>query len=141
MHPGRVHAVDAPVEAGPVHQHASWSPYDLNGGTVLAIAGSDYCIVAGSTRLSTGYSILTRDKSKLAQISQFCVVASGGFQGDIATLTKNLKVRAATCCFVCAVCPCTWPKCWRKTRSSRLAKQRSAKRHMDHKPIKAARCS
>lgn len=64
----------------------------MNGGTVLAIAGSDFCIVAGSTRLSTGYSILTRNKSKLAQISHHCVVASGGFQGDIATLTKRLKV-------------------------------------------------
>ena len=64
----------------------------MNGGTVLAIAGKDYCIVAGSTRLSTGYSILTRHKSKLNQVSQHCVLASGGFQGDITTLAKRLKV-------------------------------------------------
>lgn len=96
VHPSRVHAADTPVDAGPVHQHASWSPYDLNGGTVLAIAGKDFCIVAGSTRLSTGYSILTRNKSKLSQISQHCVVASGGFQGDIATLTKQLKARSCS---------------------------------------------
>ena len=33
--------------------------------TVVAVAGNDYCIVAGSTRLSTGYSILTRDRSMI----------------------------------------------------------------------------
>lgn len=40
-----------------------WSPYDNNGGTVLAVAGADYCIVAGSTRLATGFSILSREHS------------------------------------------------------------------------------
>lgn len=42
--------------------------YDDNGGTVLAVAGNDYCIVAGSKRLSTGYSILTRNQSKILQL-------------------------------------------------------------------------
>lgn len=91
--PSRIHAADAPVEAVSVHQHASWSPYDMNGGTVLAIAGNDYCIVAGSTRLSTGYSILTRNQSKLNQLSTRCVMASGGFQADVSALAKRLKVR------------------------------------------------
>ena len=38
---------------------------------MVAVAGDDYCIVAGSTRLSTGYSILTRDQSKILRL---CVV-------------------------------------------------------------------
>ena len=42
--------------------------YDDNGGTVVAVAGDDYCIVAASTRMSTGYSILTRNKSKILQL-------------------------------------------------------------------------
>ena len=42
--------------------------YDDNGGTVLAVAGDDYCVVAGSKRLSTGYSILTRDQSKIVEL-------------------------------------------------------------------------
>ena len=92
--PSRVHAADAPVDLAPARQHASWSPYDLNGGTVLAIAGNDYCIVAGSTRLSTGYSILTREQSKLNQLSTHCVMASGGFQADIRALAKRLKVQS-----------------------------------------------
>lgn len=90
--PSRVHAADAPIDTAPAKQHASWSPYDLNGGTVLAIAGIDYCIVAGSTRLSTDYSILTREQSKLRQLSTHCVMASGGFQADISALAKSLKV-------------------------------------------------
>lgn len=35
------------------------------------MAGNDYCIVAGSTRLSTGYSILSRDVSMLTQMCAF----------------------------------------------------------------------
>lgn len=42
--------------------------YDDNGGTVVAVAGDDYCIVAASTRMSTGYSILTRNKSKILRL-------------------------------------------------------------------------
>lgn len=76
-----------------VRQHATWSPYDNNGGTVLAVAGSDYCIVAGSTRLSTGFSVLSRNHTMLNQLSTSCVIATAGFEGDRATLTKRLKVR------------------------------------------------
>ena len=36
--------------------------------TAVAVAGADYAIVAASTRLSTGYSILTRESSKFARL-------------------------------------------------------------------------
>lgn len=36
--------------------------------TTVAVAGEDYVIIAASTRLSTGYSILTRDASKFVQL-------------------------------------------------------------------------
>lgn len=71
----------------------SWSPYDDNGGTVLAVAGEDYCIVAASTRMSTGYSILTRNGSKLLQLSSKVVVASAGMQADTKALHKVLQMR------------------------------------------------
>lgn len=37
----------------------------------MAVAGDDYCIVGASKRLSTGYSILTRDQTKICRL---CVV-------------------------------------------------------------------
>lgn len=82
---------------GDVRQHAHWSPYDMNGGTTVAVAGQDYCVVAGTTRLSTGYSILTRTHSMMTHLSPVCVLASAGFDGDRATLTKKLQVRFAAC--------------------------------------------
>jgi 20S proteasome subunit beta 6 len=34
----------------------------------LAVAGADYCIVAATTRMSTGYSIMTRRSTKILQL-------------------------------------------------------------------------
>lgn len=56
------------------HHHAAptavptqhrFNPYADNGGTVLAIAGADFCLVAGDTRQSSGYSINTRHAPKV----------------------------------------------------------------------------
>lgn len=40
----------------------------LSASTVLAVSGKDYVIVAGDTRMSDGYSILSRDVSKLFKL-------------------------------------------------------------------------
>jgi 20S proteasome alpha/beta subunit len=34
----------------------------------VAVTGDGYCVVAADTRLSVGYSILTRDHSKICQL-------------------------------------------------------------------------
>ncbi|PON35862.1 Proteasome B-type subunit [Trema orientale] len=74
-------------------QQANWSPYDNNGGSCVAIAGADYCVVAADTRMSTGYSILTRDYSKICKLADKCFLASSGFQADVRALQKNLAAR------------------------------------------------
>ncbi|KAG6508396.1 proteasome subunit beta type-1-like [Zingiber officinale] len=67
--------------------------YENNGGTCVAIAGSDYCVIAADTRLSVGYSIYTRDYSKICKLADKCVLATSGFQGDMKALQKNLAAR------------------------------------------------
>ncbi|KAK1376312.1 Proteasome subunit beta [Heracleum sosnowskyi] len=79
-----------------VKEQANWSPYDNNGGTVVAIAGADYCVIASDTRMSTGYSILTRDYSKICQLADKSVMASSGFQADVRALQKVLAARHLT---------------------------------------------
>mmetsp|Transcript_12221 Transcript_12221/g.21880 ORF Transcript_12221/g.21880 Transcript_12221/m.21880 type:complete len:245 (-) Transcript_12221:256-990(-) len=82
------------LQDGPNISHQStWSPYDDNGGTVLAIAGKDFCIVAGSTRLSTGFTILTRETSMIQSLSNKVVIASAGMQADRTALFKLLQTR------------------------------------------------
>lgn len=74
-------------------EHANWSPYDDNGGTCVAVAGKDYCIIAASNRLSTGYSILTREGNKILKVNSKCLIASAGCQADIRALHKHLQAR------------------------------------------------
>jgi len=60
---------------------------------VIATAGKDFCVVASDTRLSTGYSILTRNGVKIVKLTDKCVLATSGFYGDIVTFHKTLKIR------------------------------------------------
>ena len=53
--------------AGDTKQH-QFNPYTDNGGSCAAIAGKDYAILASDTRLSKGYSILSRETSKVAKM-------------------------------------------------------------------------
>jgi hypothetical protein len=49
--------------------YSRFEPYSDNGGTILAIAGNDFSVVAGDTRQSEGYSIQTRYARKVFQLS------------------------------------------------------------------------
>lgn len=76
---------------GPMQQR--FSPYADNGGTVLGVAGENFAVIAGDTRMSSGYSILTRNDSKLHKLTDHCCVASAGMQAERSTLWKVLDYK------------------------------------------------
>ena len=45
-----------------------FNPYEFNGGTTVVLAGEDFAIAAGCTRMSSGYEILSRDQTKLYEL-------------------------------------------------------------------------
>mmetsp|Transcript_54131 Transcript_54131/g.128892 ORF Transcript_54131/g.128892 Transcript_54131/m.128892 type:complete len:222 (-) Transcript_54131:115-780(-) len=79
-------ATQAPIE----HR---WGPYVDNGGTAIAIAGDSYAVMVADTRLSVGYSIHTRQSSKVCKLTDKCVIASCGMKADATTLHRHLKAR------------------------------------------------
>jgi len=82
------------IENAAVHEHGQWSPYDFNGGTVLAIAGDDFVLLAADTRLSTGYSILSRDESKVYKLGDKTMLGCPGSFNDVVQLRGELNIRA-----------------------------------------------
>ena len=49
-------------------QQRQFDPYTSNGGTILAIAGADFSVIAGDTRQSEGYSLQTRYAPKVFRL-------------------------------------------------------------------------
>jgi 20S proteasome subunit beta 6 len=74
------------------YQHG-FSPYDFNGGTVAAVSGEDYCVIAADTRLSSGYEILSRNVTKLHAVTDRCVLASSGCKTDVDQLRAVLDIK------------------------------------------------
>lgn len=71
-----------------------WSPYSDNGGTTTAIAGRDFVVLAGDTRLNGDYCILTRnDYTKVFPLTNKTFLASCGMQADRLQLQQMLKYR------------------------------------------------
>lgn len=59
----------------------------------VAIAGEDYAVVAADTRLSSGYSIHTREQNKTFRLSSKTVLASTGCWCDTLALTSLVRMR------------------------------------------------
>ena len=73
-----------------LHGQQQWSPYELNGGNVLALAQDDYVIFAADTRLSRRYSILHRNVSKIHKLTDETYILSAGMYADAINLWKKL---------------------------------------------------
>merc|ERR1712086_529168 len=67
-----IHGTTRWPQAGGPMQHR-FSPYEVNGGTVIGVSGKDFAIVASDTRFSRGYSILSRDVPKYTKLTDKCV--------------------------------------------------------------------
>lgn len=65
-----------------------WSPYDWNGGTVIAVAGADYAIIAADKRLATGYSIKSRNICRVHKVNDKVMIGCGGCHADVQMLYK-----------------------------------------------------
>jgi 20S proteasome subunit beta 6 len=78
----------------PGRQVASrFDPYEDNGGTTMALAGEDFCIVAADTRQSDGYHINCRYAPKAHQLSDKTVIGTSGFYADGLNFVKKIKQR------------------------------------------------
>ncbi|CAM9934577.1 unnamed protein product [Scytosiphon promiscuus] len=70
---------------------AGFEPYANNGGTVVAVAGRDYCIIAADSRLSDGYTILSRDVTRVHRLSGDTHLATAGCWADTQGLLRMLR--------------------------------------------------
>ncbi|KAF5366260.1 hypothetical protein D9758_005685 [Tetrapyrgos nigripes] len=77
--------------AGP--QQRQFNPYSDNGGTILAIAGADFSVIAGDTRQSEGYNIQTRYAPKVFRLTDKAVLAVNGFAADGNMFVKRVRQR------------------------------------------------
>ena len=75
------------------HRRNQFNPYVNNGGTVVAVAGEDFVVVGGDSRLSEGYSIVTRNESKLVQMTDKTILATSGMFADFCELRKVLAAK------------------------------------------------
>ncbi|KAJ4394418.1 Proteasome subunit beta type-6 [Gnomoniopsis smithogilvyi] len=93
---------DAPKTQNDGFRQHRFDPYTDNGGSILAIAGADFTIMAGDTRHTSGYSINTRHYPKVFKIGgstadqhdATIVLSVCGFAAD----GEALKERLDTVC-------------------------------------------
>ncbi|KAJ4482586.1 nucleophile aminohydrolase [Lentinula aciculospora] len=74
-------------------QQRQFNPYSENGGTILAISGADFSVIAGDTRQSEGYSIQTRYAPKVFRLTDNAVLAVNGFAADGNMFVKQVRQR------------------------------------------------
>lgn len=51
-HPTEIKLQNSEQGIQKVHNQSSWSPYELNGGNIMALARDDFAVFAADTRMS-----------------------------------------------------------------------------------------
>jgi 20S proteasome subunit beta 6 len=67
-----------------------FDPYRDNSGTVVGMAGPNYCIIAADTRLSEGYMIRSRNICRLFEVDDGLVMSGSGCWSDLTALSRDL---------------------------------------------------
>lgn len=70
-----------------------FQPYESNGGSIVAIAGNGFAVIAADTRLSSDYTIHTRNQNKLFPLTAKTVLGSTGCWSDTLALTSLVQIR------------------------------------------------
>ncbi|KAJ7052493.1 nucleophile aminohydrolase [Mycena amicta] len=70
-----------------------FNPYSDNGGTILAIAGATFSVIAGDTRQTEGFNIQTRYAPKVFRLTDKAVLATNGFAADGNMFVKKVRQR------------------------------------------------
>jgi 20S proteasome subunit beta 6 len=70
---------------------AKFEPYSDNGGTIVGLAGSSYCIVACDTRLSDQFLIRSRNHCRVFELSGASLFAASGCTADSLELLSSLQ--------------------------------------------------
>lgn len=60
---------------------------------ILAVGLPGLVVVAGDTRISKGYGIISREASKVVQLTDKCFLATSGMYADFIALRKTLEAR------------------------------------------------
>ncbi|KAH8286689.1 hypothetical protein KR018_012231, partial [Drosophila ironensis] len=63
------------------------------GGTVVAIAGDDFAMIAADTRLTRGNIVISRNENKLFRLTDNTIMGCTGGWGDAQSLHRLLKIQ------------------------------------------------
>jgi len=88
---GRFNYSEVATAGGPVEHQ--FSPYADNGGSIVAVAGTGFAVIASDTRLSSGFSIYTRDQPKLYPLTKSTVLGCSGCWCDVLSMTRLIDAR------------------------------------------------
>lgn len=69
----------------------SFTPYQNNGGTIVSLNFQDLSIVASDTRIISGFSIPSRETTRIIKISENILLSTTGMRADMLILQEKFK--------------------------------------------------